>query len=284
MLTVLEVIKKTADFFSSKGVDSARLNAELLIGHALRLPRMQLYLQFERTLTEPELVEIRALVRRRGQREPLQYILGSVDFLGLKLKADSRALIPRPETERLVEILVGRCAAAPPARVLDLGTGTGAIALALASAWTSAMVWAVDKSAAALALAAENAAATGLAGRVKLLQSDWFAQLPAEARFNLVVANPPYLSSEETRQTAPEVREHEPASALIAGEEGLGAARAILSGAPRFLEADGWLALETSGAHHAELRATAVSAWARTESLPDLTGRDRYFFAWPKVG
>jgi len=282
MLTVLEVIKKTADFFSGKGIDSARLNAELLVGHALGLQRMQLYLQFERTLTESELVEIRALVRRRGQREPLQYILGSVDFFGLKLKADRRALIPRPETERLVEILVGRFAAGPPALVLDLGTGTGAIALALATAWASATVWAVDKSADALALAGENAIATGLAARVKFVQSDWFAEMPAEARFNLIVANPPYLSSEETRQTAPEVREHEPAPALVAGEEGLGAARAILRSAPGFLATGGWLALETGSGHHAELQAAAASGWGRTESLPDLTGRERYFFAWPK--
>src|SRR3954471_2290811 len=121
MLTVLEIIKRTTDFFSGKGIESPRLNAELLIGHALELKRMQLYLQFERPLSEPELEKIRPLVRRRGQREPVQYILGETEFCGLKLKVDRRALIPRPETELLVEMVAGLLTPTPPARVLDLG-------------------------------------------------------------------------------------------------------------------------------------------------------------------
>ena len=131
MLTVLEVIKKTTDFFAAKGIESPRLNAELLVGHALALKRMQLYMLFERPLTAAELESIRGLVRRRGQREPLQYILGEAEFFGLKLKVDRRALIPRPETERLLELVTER-QAQPPATILDLGTGSGAIALGLA--------------------------------------------------------------------------------------------------------------------------------------------------------
>ena len=131
MLTVLEVIKKTTDFFAAKGIESPRLNAELLVGHALSLKRMQLYMLFERPLTAAELESIRGLVRRRGQREPLQYILGETEFFGLKLKVDRRALIPRPETERLLEVVVER-QVQPPASILDLGTGSGAIALGLA--------------------------------------------------------------------------------------------------------------------------------------------------------
>ena len=142
MLTVLEVIKKTSEFFSGKGIESPRLNAELLVGHALGLARMQLYLQFERPLGEPELEKIRPLVRRRGQGEPIQYVLGEADFHGLKLKADRRALIPRPETEWMVGTVIERAGAAVPKRVLDLGTGSGAIALALAAAWPqSSMFW-----------------------------------------------------------------------------------------------------------------------------------------------
>jgi hypothetical protein len=145
MHTVLDILQKTTDFFSGKGVESARLNAELIVGHALGLKRMQLYLQFERLLTELELERIRPLVRRRGQREPLAYVLGTAEFCGLTLKADRRALVPRPETERLVELLQERCTPAP-ARVLDLGTGSGCIALALAAAWPGAEVVAVDAS------------------------------------------------------------------------------------------------------------------------------------------
>src|SRR5882724_9418143 len=165
MLTVLEIIRKTTDFLAGKGIESARLNSELLVGHALGLKRMQLYLQFERPLSEAELEKIRPLVRRRGQHEPVQYVLGETDFFGLHLKTDRRALIPRPETEQLLELITTRLTA-PPARVLDLGTGSGAIALALAKQYPLAAVTAVDTSEDALALARENAEATGLAGQV----------------------------------------------------------------------------------------------------------------------
>jgi release factor glutamine methyltransferase len=279
MLTVLEVIKKTGEFFEAKGIESGRLNAELLVGHALGLKRMQLYLQFERVLATAEVDRIRALVRRRGLREPLQYIVGEVDFCGLKLKADRRALIPRPETERLVEIIVERCTA--PAQAIDLGTGGGAIALALAAAWPGAVLTAVDLSEDALALARENAASTGHAARVTFLRSDWFAQVPAGARFNLVAANPPYLSAEEAAAAAPEVRDYEPSQALAAGDAGIAALRTIVRAAPAFLAPGGLLALETGTAHHAELlRLAGEAGFSRTESLRDLTGRDRFVLAW----
>ena len=280
MLTVLEVIKKTTDFFAAKGIESPRLNAELLVGHALALKRMQLYMLFERPLTAAELESIRGLVRRRGQREPLQYILGEAEFFGLKLKVDRRALIPRPETERLLELVTER-QAQPPATILDLGTGSGAIALGLAKLYPQALVTAVDLSDEALALSGENAAACGLAARVTLLRSDWFAELPAAARFDLIVANPPYLSAEETAQTAPEVQGHEPLDALTAPDGGLADLRRILAAAPRFLTTGGLLALETGIAQHAELARLALEAgFKRTESRPDLTGRDRFLLAW----
>jgi release factor glutamine methyltransferase len=279
MHSVLEIIKKTTDFFAARGIESARLNAELLVGHALGLGRMQLYLQFERPLAEGELEKIRPLVRRRGQHEPLQYVLGETHFHGLRLKVDRRALIPRPETELLVEFAAG--AGAPPARILDLGTGTGAIALALAQALPGATVTAVDVSPEALALARENAAALGLAERVTFVCSDWFAALAPDCRFELIVGNPPYLSAEETAQTAAEVRDHEPHLALTSPDGGLADLREIVAGAPRFLAPDGRLALETGIAHHAELvRCATAAGFTRTESRPDLTGRDRYVLAW----
>jgi release factor glutamine methyltransferase len=279
-LTVLEVIKRTTEFFAGKGIESPRLNAEQLVGHALGLQRMQLYLQFERALTAAELEAIRPLVRRRGQREPMQYIIGETDFFAVKLKVDRRALIPRPETELLLELVTTRANTAPSA-ILDLGTGSGAIALGLARHFPEASVMAVDLSEEALTLARENAAASGLVDRVTFLRSDWFAEVSPEARFDLIVANPPYLSSAEVAQTAPEVQGHEPAAALAAAEDGLADLRAILGSAPRYLAPGGWLALETGIAQHAQLIELASAAgFKRTESLPDLTGRDRFLLAW----
>ena len=281
MLTVLEIIKKTTEFFSAKGVENPRLNAELLVGHGLGLKRMQLYLQFERTLNETELEKIRPLIRRRGQREPLQYIIGETDFFGLKLKTDRRALIPRPETEYLVELLVARLTLRPPQRILDLGTGTGALALSLARQFPEAQVTAVDISADALTLAQENAALNQLEQRVTWIESNWFTGLAAERTFDLVVANPPYLTAGETAESTPEVKLHEPVSALTApGHGGTGDLNIIIREAVPFLEPGGLLALETGIAQHPALLEMIRSAgFAQSESVQDLTGRDRYLFA-----
>ncbi len=280
MLSVLEIIKRTTGFFEQRGVESPRLNAELLIGHALGLKRMQLYLQFERPLTEAELEKIRPLVKRRGGREPLQYIMGETEFSGLKLKVDRRALIPRPETERLIE-LVTQHFATPPATVLDLGTGSGAIALALAKAWPGAVVTAVDKSEEALALARENAAACGLTERIKFVSSDWFAAVPAGEKFALIVANPPYLSDEETAAAQPEVKDFEPRMALSAGTNSAADLERIIRAARPYLAPGGLLACETGIAQHQALVALATAeGYTRAESLRDLTGRERYLLAF----
>jgi release factor glutamine methyltransferase len=280
MLTLLDIIKKTTEFLEGKGVENPRLNAELLIGHALRLPRMQLYLQFERLLTVPELDQIRPLVKRRSQREPLQYILGEQEFFHVKLKVDRRALIPRPETEQLCELITQQLPH-PPGTILDLGTGSGAIALSLAVFYPQAAVTGLDVSAEALALARENAAALGLDGRVRFLESDWFGAIEPSARFDLIIANPPYLSEAEAADTAPEVRSHEPQAALSAGPDGGEALVRILEAAPRHLGEGGLLALETGINQHGRLRELATSAgFARMESRCDLSGRNRHFLAW----
>jgi release factor glutamine methyltransferase len=280
MLTLLEIIKRTTDFFEKRGVESARLNAELLIGHALGLKRMQLYLQFERPLSEADLEKIRPLVKRRGNREPMQHIIGETEFLNLTLKVDKRALIPRPETEHLIELITPRLAVAP-ARVLDLGTGSGAIALALAKIYPQAEVTAVDISAEALALARENAAACGLSGRIRFLCADWLSGLGPEEKFQLIVANPPYLSDAETQATEPEVKDFEPVQALSAGTRSSAALELIIPAARAHLAPGGLLACETGIAQHAQLQALATTVgYGRIESLPDLTGRDRYLLAF----
>jgi release factor glutamine methyltransferase len=280
MQALLEIIKKTTDFFAAKGIEHPRLDAELLIGHALGLKRMQLYIQFERLLAEPELEKIRPLVRRRAQREPLQYILGETEWFGLKLKVDRRALIPRPETELLAE-LVTQQVTTPPARILDLGTGSGALALALAKHWPEAAVTAVDASKDALGLARENATALALESRVNFIESDWFGALPDGELFELIIANPPYLTEAETAEAQPEVRDHEPRGALVAADEGLADLRKIIEAAPRYLAVSGLLAMETGIAQHAELlKLCAAAGFSRSESKQDLAGRDRIVFAW----
>ncbi|HEY9154642.1 MAG TPA: peptide chain release factor N(5)-glutamine methyltransferase [Opitutaceae bacterium] len=287
MLTVLEIVKRTTDFLGSKGIESPRLTSELLVGHALGLKRMQLYVQFEKPLAEADLEKIRPLVRRRAQREPLQYIFGETEWGGLKLKTDRRALIPRPETEYLLELLgeIWKGAeSVPPARILDLGTGTGALALGLAHRFPSTKVIAVDRSADALALARENAASLGLAERVEFCESNWYSNLgdieKADGRFDLIVANPPYLSARETAEAQPEVQAFEPVSALTAEEDGLADLRKIIAGAPRFLREGGLLALETGIEQHAKLTELAHAAgFTQIESKKDLTGRDRFIFA-----
>lgn len=280
MLAVLEIIKKTTEFFAAKGVENPRLNAELLVGHALGLKRMQLYLQFERLLTEPELEKIRPLVRRRAQREPVQYIIGETEWFGLKLKVDRRVLIPRPETERLAE-LVTQLVTTPPARMLDLGTGSGALALALAKHWPEVSTTAVDVSGEALALARENAVALALSERVRFIESSWFAAIPAGEAFDLIVSNPPYLTEAEAAAAELEVRGYEPRAALVSAEEGMADLRKIVAAAPQFLNAGGLLALETGVAHHAGLsKACASAGFIRSESKQDLAGRDRFVFAW----
>ncbi|WP_043582638.1 peptide chain release factor N(5)-glutamine methyltransferase [Geminisphaera colitermitum] len=337
MLTILDIITKTTAFFASKGVPTPRLDAEWLVGHALGLKRMQLYMQFERPLKESELDLIRPLVRRRGAREPLQHILGTVEWCGLTLKTDRRALIPRPETEYLVELIiaklhpsrasisstasdVGRSAqsapppsVAAPSRILDLGTGTGAIALALATHFPKAAVTALDASDDALALARENAAALALDARVTFVKSNWFSALPpppppaatdtdisstaldvgrstldvgrsaqsAAPLFDLIVSNPPYLTDAEAAAAEPEVRLHDPRSALVAPDDGLADLRTLIDQARARLVPGGLLALETGPTQHPALRALATACgYARHESAPDLAGRERFFFAW----
>jgi len=276
VLPLLEILRKTTDFFQAKGIESARLDAEVVVAHALKLRRMDLYLQFERLLTDAELDAIRPLVKRRGQREPLQHILGETDFFDLKLKTDRRGLIPRPETELLLEIVTQSLPAAP-SRILDLGTGTGAIALALAKFWPESAVVAVDRSAEALALARENAQKLALADRVEFRESDWFAALAGEAPFQLIVSNPPYLTAAEVAAAEPEVRDHDPVAALVAERDGRADLESIIRTAMQFLAPGGLLALETGIAQHAELTAFAAPfGYAAIESRRDLTDRERF--------
>jgi release factor glutamine methyltransferase len=277
MVTLIDILQKSTDFLQRKGVDQPRLNAEHLLAHGLGLKRMDLYLQFERPLTEGELAPLRELIRRRATREPLQYIIGSVDFAGLDLKVDSRCLIPRPETEELVDYLATSLSPSPD-RILDLGCGSGAICLGLAAHFPRAEVFGVEADPATLALALENS--KQLKGRshpVRLRRSNWFSEV--DGPFDLIVSNPPYLSQAEWEVAAAEVREFEPLGALVAEEDGYACLREIIRVAPAYLVPSGLLALETGPDQHETLTEEASAlGWGEVESRTDLSGRDRFLF------
>lgn len=274
MITILEIIEKTAAFLERKGVAEARLDTEWLLADTLGCGRMDLYLQFDRPLADEVLERLRPRVRRRGEREPLAYIVGWAPFRGLRLKVDRRGLIPRPETEYFLDLLPSRMAGAPT-RCLDLGCGPGSIALALASEYPGAAVTGADASAEALSLARENAGQLGL--RVDWVCTDWFSALSGQ--FDLIIANPPYLTPGEWAAAEPEVRVHEPENALVGGVDGMKDLHRIIERAPDYLAAAGLLALETGPGQHPELeKAARAAGWGQVESVQDLARRPRYLF------
>jgi release factor glutamine methyltransferase len=236
------LLTQSAAYLEGRGVRSPRLDAEYLLAHALGLSRLDLYLNLERPLEPGEVDTFRELVRRRAAREPLAYILGSWSFRGLELRADPRALVPRPETEILVDRALEAVAGVGGARVLDVGTGTGAIALAIAHERPDAQVVATDVSPAALELAGENARALGLEERVELVEGDLLAAVPGR-RFDLVVSNPPYVAPDD--EVDVEVARFEPAVAVFAPEEGRAVLQQLVAEASEHLDAGGILALET---------------------------------------
>jgi release factor glutamine methyltransferase len=267
-----EVLRLSAGYLSEHGSPTPRLDAELLIGHALGLPRIELYTNFDRPLHEPELAACRALLERRGRREPVAYILGRWGFHGLDLAVDGRVLVPRPETEVVVERCLALLEGIEAPRVADVGTGSGAIALAIKAARPDAAVTATDVSADALDVARANAAALGL--EVELRETDLLAGV--EGRFALVASNPPYIGEAEVAGLDPEVAEYEPRLATVAGASGTEVLERLAAAAPGALEPGGWLVLEC-GAGQAEAVRGLLAAAGAAESFaePDLAGIDR---------
>lgn len=248
-MTVLEAIQKSADFLGKKGVESSRLQAELLLAHQLKMPRMKLYLNFDRVLTSTETDSLRELVKRRAAREPLQHIVGSTSFCGLEISVTRHALIPRPETEMLAELGWKFLLAAPKqgeggSTCLDFGTGTGCIAIALAVKCPNAKVTALDISPDALTLARQNAEQNKVAERIQFLPGDGFAALPASAQFDLIVSNPPYIASAEIETLDPEVKDFDPRTALDGGADGLDFYRRLAKEAKAFLKSAGKIMME----------------------------------------
>lgn len=285
-MTVLEVIQRSSDFLARKGVDSPRLQIELLLAHLLQMPRMKLYLNFDRVLAEPELETLRGLVRRRSEREPLQHILGSTSFCGYEMAVNRDVLIPRPETELLAE-LACRLLPSPstststsaPA-VLDFGTGTGCMAIVIAARSPAAEVHALDVSERALEVARRNAERHGLAGRIRFHHGDGFGALPGDLRFDLVVSNPPYIARAEIETLEPEVRDHDPRLALDGGADGLDFYRRLASEAGRWLRPEGRLGLELGdGQRPAVAGLLEQAGWEVLQVEKDYAGKERILIA-----
>ena len=280
---MLEVIQRSAEFLTRKEVETPRLQVELLLAHLLRLPRMGLYLNFERQLTAPELDQLREWVRRRGEREPLQHIIGSTSFCGLEMAVSRAVLVPRPETELLAELgwkfLLQQAGATPAA--LDFGTGSGCLAILLAAKCPAASVEAVDISPEALALARANAERHGVAARGRVRESDGFAALEQDARFNLIISNPPYIPSEEIGTLDPEVRDHDPRRALDGGADGLDFYRRLAGEAAAFLRPGGRLMCEFGdGQAAAVAELLRAQMWIVETVLPDYSGCERILVAY----
>jgi release factor glutamine methyltransferase len=268
-MTPLEAVRAAAQELASAGVPSPRVDAEHLVAHVLGLSRTELYVASER-LSDEQTGRLRSLVERRRRREPLAYILGEWGFRRLVLRVDGRALVPRPETEIVVERCLERLRGMEAPQILDIGIGSGAIALALADEHPGARVLGVDSSRAALALARENRLRLGVNGRVELVHGELLHGV--RGLFELVVSNPPYVAPAEFESLQPEIRLFEPYEALV----GEGRGEAIAEAALGALRPGGWVVLEC-GDGQAPALAAALRELGYADVLvtPDLAGRDR---------
>lgn len=272
MTTVLECIDAGTAYLEKRGVEDARRNMQFLVAHHLHCTRMQLYLRFDEPLGENTLAPLRADLKKRGERVPLQHLLGSVPFHQHDFKIDGRALIPRPETEEMVEWLIANVSP-PPATVLDLGCGSGVIGLSLAAVWPEAQVTLADISPEAISLARENAQALGLE-RVRFCETSLFSQMAD--RYDLIVANLPYVPEADRATLAPEVM-HDPALALFSGADGLDLIREFCQQAKYFLRPDGMIAMEI-GHDQAETTSALLRGGGLSDVrvLSDISGIARF--------
>jgi len=272
-VTLLELLNATTGYFEKYGVSKPRLNAELIIAEVLGLKRLDIYLQFDRPITDAERERLRPLVRRRAQKEPLQHVMGWTEFFGLRLQCDKRALVPRPETERLVEEALALCPS-ETGTLLDIGTGTGAVVLAFLSRRPGWGAVATDISPDALELARANAAALGISDRVQFENTDIWPQ-QAERHFDLLLSNPPYIAEGLLPSMSPEVQA-DPRAALDGGLDGLDVIRRIIKDAPERLAPGAPILMEIGDDQGPAVKdLLAGSGFKDIAILPDLNGRDR---------
>ncbi len=278
--TVARLIAWTSDYFSSHGIDSPRLTAELLLSHSLSMKRLDLYLQHDKPLSTEELAQFKTLIKRRKDREPVAYITGSKGFWTLDLSVTADVLIPRPDTECLVEAALGilpETQIENPHRVVDLGTGSGAIILALASERPDHLYYSVDISEKALAVARKNKTANDIKASVAFIRGNWFSPFRQGPVFDLVVSNPPYIPSQDITGLEPEITRYEPMLALDGDMDGLACIRKILVEAPDYLKDGGWLMMETGYDQKQKVVCLAeeVGCYGDIDYIRDAAGHDR---------
>jgi len=277
--TIKELLKITADYLKKKQIDSPRLTAEILLAHQLQTDRIYLYLNFDQPLTESEISGYRSFIRRRVAHEPVQYITGVQEFRSLEFMVDSHVLIPRPETELLVELAASRLKKQAglmncPPMVLDLGTGCGAIAISLAKEFQQVLFWAADISAEAIKLAKLNAKKHGVLNKIEFLQGDLLKPLLNKGlSFDIILSNPPYIASYEYIDLPPEVRDYEPCISLDGGEDGMLFIERIIMEAHNFMNPGGWLMLEMAPGQTAKaiMLAEKMSVYGKKERIRDLS-------------
>jgi release factor glutamine methyltransferase len=262
--TIGGLLQWTEQFFAGKGVESPRLEAQILLAHALGCERIQLYTRFDEPAADPARTSFRELVRRRVEGCPVAYLVGRKEFYKLSFEVTPAVLIPRPATETLVVAALERAKPLAAPRVLDVGTGSGCIAVSVASQHRGATVVAVDTSAEALDLARRNADRHGVAERIDLRQGELFAPVAGEPPFDLVLSNPPYIPTADCERLTPDVRDHEPRAALDGGPDGLVVFDRLIAAAPAHLAPGGWLLIEIGAGQDQEAR-------SRLAQVPGLT-------------
>jgi release factor glutamine methyltransferase len=279
--TIRELMKSAIEHLQKQGLEDARLNVELLLAHALDFQRIQLYVNFDKPLTPDEIEKFRALFERRLKREPVQYIIGSVSFMGMHFAVDPRVLIPRPETETLIEQIILFCRRYPvdePIHILEVGTGSGNIAIAIAKFIKNAFVTAIDISSDAIAVAQKNARLHSVESRIKFICVDIFDQTEKllQAQYDLIVSNPPYVSRDEWDQLQVEIKEFEPSEAVTDGKDGFKFYHRIAEIVPDVIKPGGGVVLEV-GINQAEevIHRLEDAGLEQVQVAPDLQGIPR---------
>ena len=279
--TIRDVLNWTRGYFEAAGIVQPRLEAEILLAHTLDVERLNLYISPDQPLSSDERSRYRTIVKRRREGTPLQHLIGEVPFFGLRFRVSRDALIPRPETEELLDHILTLVPRERDIACLDLGTGTGVIAVCLARYFPRATVTALDCSDRALELARANAALNGVEDRIAFVESHWFDGV--EGRYDLIASNPPYVAEEEMTALPAEVREHEPRVALDGGPGGLREIASLIETAPEHMKPDGLLFLEIGQGHGPEVSGRLTSrGYADVRLEADLAGKERYAVArWP---